>query len=62
MKPNFAIIETQQRNGYKVFTVDTAKATYQGMPWHSLGDFGKRKFENLLVLIESKGPAKVLYV
>lgn len=34
--------------------VDVDTAEYQGRPWKSLGDFGKRKFENMLVLKETQ--------
>lgn len=36
----------------KEILVNVNKAEYQGRPWKSLGDFGKRKYENLLVLKE----------
>ena len=54
MPPNFEIINERERDGRIVVTVDTSKATYQGFPWVALGDFGKRKLENLLVLSRPK--------
>ena len=45
----------------KYVTVDVDKAEYQGRNWKTLGDFGKRKYENLLVL-KAKEPIKIRYV
>jgi hypothetical protein len=47
---------------YVVVEVDVNTAEYQGRPWKSLGDFGKRKFENLLVLKRPKERLKIRYV
>jgi hypothetical protein len=63
IKPNFAIKETRVKDGFKVLTVDTNKATYQGKAWKTLGNIGKGIFEDLLVLQNiSDGLVKVLYV
>ncbi len=62
MKPNFAIINEQQQGEYLVLTIDTSKATYQGVPWRTMGDFGKRKFENFLVLSNAQRRIKPIYV
>jgi len=62
MKPQFGIIEERLSEGYKVITVDTGKATYQGITWKNLGDFGKRKWENYLFLSNPKERIKVIYV
>lgn len=45
----------------KYVLVDVDKAEYQGRNWKTLGDFGKRKYENLLVL-KAKEPIKIRYV
>ncbi len=50
------------RQGRTVVEVDIDKAEYQGRPWKSLGDFGKRKFENMLVLKRPTERLKVTYV
>ena len=42
----------------KYVLVDVDKAEYQGRNWKTLGDFGKRKYENLLVL-KAKEPIKI---
>jgi len=60
VKPNYAIV-AQRFCGTKVIEVDTSKATYQGIAWRTLGDYGKRKFENMLVL-EQKERIKIIYV
>lgn len=62
MKPNFAIINEQQHDGFTVLTVDTSKATYQGVAWRMMGDFGKRKFENYLVINRAPQRIKPIYV
>ena len=45
----------------KIIEVDTKKASYQGILWRTMGDYGKRKFENLLVL-ERKERVHIIYV
>jgi hypothetical protein len=62
MEPNFAIINEKPNGDNTILEVDTAKASYQGRPWRSLGDFGKRKWENLLVLKRNKERIKIIYV
>lgn len=62
MKPDYAIIEEKRRGSTQVLTVDTKKATYQGMPWLSMGDYGKRKFETLLMLERMPQLIKLIYV
>ena len=49
-------------NDYVVVEVDVDKEKYYGIPWKSLGDFGKRKFENLIVLKRPKERLKIRYV
>lgn len=62
MQPNLAILTEKYRDEFKVLIIDTKKATYQGIPWVSLGDFGKRKFENFLVLSRNtREKLKIIY-
>lgn len=50
------------RGEFTVFTVDTSKAKHQGIAWRTLGDFGKRKYENWIVLNRAKERLKFIYV
>jgi hypothetical protein len=61
MQPEFAIINEKQADDFTVVTIDSKNATYMGQNWHTLGDFGKRKLENLLVLSRAKERIKVIY-
>lgn len=61
MKPDFAIIAERVVSNLKIVEVDTNKASYQGVLWRTMGDYGKRKFENLLVL-EQKQRTHIIYV
>jgi hypothetical protein len=57
-------LEVHYRQGNKVIEVDTHKAEFRGMPVHALGPYGKRKFENLVVIesnIHERIPVKFLY-
>jgi hypothetical protein len=47
---------------YKVVEVDVDKAKHNGIPWKTLGDFGKRKFENMLILKRASERLKIRYV
>lgn len=49
------------RQGFKIIEVDTEKTSYRGIPWKQLGNFGKRKLENLLVLKDTSQITKVIY-
>jgi hypothetical protein len=62
MKPNYAIFERRDSGGYTSISIDTAAASFKGLPWRELGDFGKRKFENLLILELSGDRLKIRYV
>lgn len=62
MPPEFAIVSESKNNDLIIISVDTKKATYQGVSWRTMGDFGKRKFENLLVLSRQKERTKIIYV
>ena len=61
MKPHFAIIDEKVKDGFTTVVIDTSKATYQGMKWKTLGDFGKRKFQNLLIITRPKERLKIIY-
>ena len=61
MKPDFAIAREVDRDGFRVLFIDTTKAKYQGIGWRTLGDFGKRKFENLLILMRPRNRLKIIY-
>ena len=62
MPPEFAIISENKNNDLIIISIDTKKATYQGISWRTMGDFGKRKFENFLVLSRPKERIKIIYV
>lgn len=57
----FGIKKETMKDGYKVLVIDTAKAKWQGIAWRTLGDFGKRKWENAIVLNRSKERLKFIY-
>jgi hypothetical protein len=61
MKPDFSILSEHQKDGFTAIVVDTTKATYQGIAWGALGDWGKRKFENILFLTRSPERIKIVY-
>jgi predicted RNA-binding Zn ribbon-like protein len=60
----FAVVrEWKNEQGTTYLFVDTSKAVLRGMKWSQLGDWGKRKFENLLFLTTiSKQYVKVHYI
>ena len=62
MKPETGITNETISGGFTTLTIDTSKAKYQGNRWLDLGDFGKRKFENLLVLTRHKERLKFKYI
>ena len=62
MPPYFSIIKETPSKDFIVVSIDTSKVTYQGRPWRTLGDWGKRKWENLLVLSRPKERIKIIYV
>lgn len=62
MSPEFAIINEITHDGVTTLVIDTTKATYQGMPWLAMGDFGRRKFENWLMLSRPKERLRYKYV
>lgn len=46
MKTDFAIKDIKD----KVVFIDTDKAVFKGIPFKVLGGYGRRKFENLLIM------------
>ncbi len=54
-------ITEHTRRGRKVLEVDTSKVEYQGVPWQKLGNFGRRKYENLLFLQHTKSNPVFIY-
>lgn len=64
MRKEFAVKRIRGDEHNKVVIVDTKNATYKGLPWKNLGTFGKRKFENLLVIENHHsigGKPKIIY-
>lgn len=61
MPPNFAIATERYKDGFTVVEVDTKEATYQGVAWQTMGDYGKRKWENMLVLSRPQERLKIIY-
>lgn len=60
---NFAVIREEKQGSALVLTVDTKQATFRRMKWEQLGDWGKRKFENMLFLTRMNGDyVKVRYI
>lgn len=62
MKPDFAIVAIRNVEDYTAVEIDTNHATHQGRKWKELGDWGKRKFENLLILTRPKERIKIVYI
>ena len=61
MNHEYAITGTFKHRNIKALLVDTAKARFRGIPWAQLGSWGKRKFENLIVLKNSPDKVKIIY-
>jgi len=63
MKTEFGIQTVRDRGNHKVVIVDTDKAHFKGIPFKALGAFGRKKFENLLVISTHRktGPSKISY-
>lgn len=62
MKPEFAIKQEIRKSDHTVLLIDSSKAKYQGMPWRSLGNFGKEKFKNILTIMKAEQNLKIIYV
>lgn len=61
MTSNFADSKKEMRDGTKVISIDTKKATFKGQKWQSLSDFQKRKLDNLVFLNNAKDRPKIIY-
>jgi len=59
---NLAATPVRFKNGYRIVEVDTKKANYRGISWRNLGGFGKRKFENLIVMLDTSEQVKIIYI
>ena len=49
MKNDFPIIE-REKKGTRYLQLDTSKTTFRHLRWEELGDWGKRKCENMIFL------------
>ncbi len=54
MRNEFAVYREQKKDNKLILFVDTSKAILRGMKWTQLGEWGKRKFENMLFLTRLK--------
>lgn len=62
MKPDLAITREKKRDdGFTHVEIDTKKATYQGHRWKDMDSFGRRKFENYLILSRSHERLRIHY-
>lgn len=61
MKPELGILSEQKTDDYTLLTIDTSKAKWQRIAWRDLSDFGKRKFENFIVLHRTRERLKFRY-
>jgi len=55
------VYSSQVYDEYTVITLDTDKTRFFRNKWHDLGDFGKRKLENLIVMKYPKQRLKFIY-
>lgn len=60
--PPLVGVQRRASGGRVVFEVDTSRALYKGIPWRTLGRFGKRKFENLIFIQNPKDRAIIRYL
>jgi len=56
-----AVERKRHADGYVILEVDTDKAHLFGTNWKTLGDYGKRKFENLLYFQYAQERFKICY-
>lgn len=55
-------IKETMKDGFKILVIDTSKVKHRGIAWRTLGDWGKRKYENTIVLRRPKERLKFIYV
>ena len=61
MKPETAIIAEQKVGGHTILFIDPQKAKYQNSPVRGMGNYGKRKLENWLVMTRPRERLKFVY-
>lgn len=62
MKHHELILEAQYwHHGYTAFEVDIEKSRWFGTPVKDLGAYGRRRFENWIILERPKERIKVIY-
>lgn len=61
MSPEFGIVNERDSGEFRVLSIDTEVAKYQGHPWKTLSEFQRRKFENLLIINRPKQRLKFIY-
>lgn len=59
---NFAMRHVRDKGPYRIIEVDTKQSRYFNSPHHTLGAFGKRKFENLIVLANPREQLRFIYL
>ena len=63
MRNEFPIIREHKKDNTLYLYVDTKKAILRGMKWDQLGEWGKRKIENMLFLtVINKEYVKIRYI
>ena len=65
MKNDFAIKRQVQDAGKLYVFIETDKTVFRGMSWKKLGEWGKRKCENFMILSrwhDKKEYVKIIYV
>lgn len=55
-------VTEQEKDGTRYLTVDTSKSTFRNFQWDDLGDWGKRKCDNFLVLKNSNELRKKIQI
>lgn len=61
MNHDFAIVTERPRGERTIVSIDTNKAMLKGLKWKDLGTFGRKKFENLLIIKRSSEKLSVHY-
>ena len=61
MKQEYGITREWVQDGFTFMEIDVEKAKYRGIKVGDLGRFGRRKFENLLIITNAKKNLKILY-
>jgi len=59
---NLTRIRTQRVDDFVVYEIDPKKVSWHGRKLRELNAFGKRKFENLLVMMNPTERIKIVYV